>query len=35
LSLVVGQPANVNELVGTALNAGATQLKPAKKQSTA
>ncbi|HZM57097.1 MAG TPA: hypothetical protein VFC03_18940 [Acidimicrobiales bacterium] len=32
LSLVVGQPANVNELVGTALNAGATQLKPAKKQ---
>jgi predicted lactoylglutathione lyase len=31
LSLVVSQPANVDELVGAALHAGATALKPAKK----
>ena len=32
LSLVVAQAATVNELVRTAVDAGATQLKPAKKQ---
>lgn len=32
LSLVVAQPVIVNELIGTAVDAGATQLKPAKKQ---
>jgi predicted lactoylglutathione lyase len=31
LSLVVSQPANVNSLIGTALDAGATSLKPAAK----
>jgi uncharacterized glyoxalase superfamily protein PhnB len=31
LSLVVSQPANVSGLVGAALDAGATSLKPAKK----
>jgi hypothetical protein len=31
LSLVVSQPATVDELVGAALDAGATPLKPAKK----
>jgi len=31
LSLVVSQPANVDELLGAALDAGATTLKPAKK----
>jgi predicted lactoylglutathione lyase len=31
LSLVVGQPANVDELIGSALEAGATPLKPVKK----
>jgi predicted lactoylglutathione lyase len=31
LSLVVGQPANVDELIGSALAAGATPLKPVKK----
>jgi predicted lactoylglutathione lyase len=31
LSLVVSQPANVDELVGAALTAGATTLKPVKK----
>jgi predicted lactoylglutathione lyase len=31
LSLVVSQPATVDELVGAALDAGATSLKPAKK----
>jgi predicted lactoylglutathione lyase len=31
LSLVVSQPANVDELIGAALGAGATPLKPAKK----
>jgi predicted lactoylglutathione lyase len=31
LSLVVSQPATVDSLVGTALDAGATPLKPAKK----
>ena len=31
LSLVVSQPATVDELVGSALDAGATSLKPAKK----
>jgi predicted lactoylglutathione lyase len=31
LSLVVSQPATVDELVGTALQAGATTLKPVKK----
>jgi hypothetical protein len=31
LSLVVSQPATVDELIGTALDAGATPLKPAKK----
>jgi hypothetical protein len=32
LSLVVSQPSTVNALVGNALDAGATQLKPAKRQ---
>lgn len=32
LSLVVSQPSTVKDLVGTALDAGATQLKPAKRQ---
>ena len=32
LSLVVSRPATVNDLVRTALDAGATQLKPAKSQ---
>ncbi len=32
LSLVVAQPATVNNLVGTALDAGATQLRRPKKQ---
>jgi uncharacterized glyoxalase superfamily protein PhnB len=31
LSLVVSQPANVDRLIGAALDAGATVLKPAKK----
>jgi len=31
LSLVVSQPATVNELIGAAVDAGATSLKPAKK----
>src|SRR5262249_14587028 len=31
LSLVVSQPATVDELIGSALGAGATPLKPAKK----
>jgi len=31
LSLVVSQPSNVDSLIGTALDAGATTLKPAKK----
>src|SRR5215475_9072718 len=31
LSLVVSQPANVDALVGAALDAGATALKPARK----
>ncbi|HEY7073580.1 MAG TPA: hypothetical protein VH479_25875 [Acidimicrobiales bacterium] len=31
LSLVVSQPATVDALIGTALDAGATELKPAKK----
>jgi hypothetical protein len=31
LSLVVSQPATVNGLIGTALDAGATPLRPAKK----
>lgn len=31
LSLVVSQPATVDELIGAALDAGATPLKPAKK----
>ncbi len=31
LSLVVSQPANVDALIGAALDAGATPLKPAKK----
>ncbi|HEY7632717.1 MAG TPA: hypothetical protein VH817_18575 [Thermoleophilaceae bacterium] len=31
LSLVVSQPATVDELVGSALEAGATELKPVKK----
>src|SRR6516162_9476778 len=31
LSLVVSQPANVDELIGAALDAGATVVKPAKK----
>jgi hypothetical protein len=31
LSLVVSQPATVDELIGTALEAGATPLKPVKK----
>jgi hypothetical protein len=31
LSLIVSQPADVNELVGAALDAGATTLKPAAK----
>jgi uncharacterized glyoxalase superfamily protein PhnB len=31
LSLVVSQPATVDELIGAALDAGATALKPAKK----
>lgn len=31
LSLVVSQPANVDALVGAALDAGATELKPVKK----
>jgi predicted lactoylglutathione lyase len=31
LSLVVSQPANVDELIGAALDAGATPLKPVKK----
>jgi predicted lactoylglutathione lyase len=31
LSLVVSQPATVDELIGSALDAGATSLKPAKK----
>ena len=31
LSLVVSQPANVDELVGAALDAGATPVKPVKK----
>ena len=31
LSLVVSQPANVNGLIGAALDAGATALKPVKK----
>ena len=31
LSLVVSQPATVDELIGTALDAGATPLKPPKK----
>jgi predicted lactoylglutathione lyase len=31
LSLVVSQPATVDGLIGAALDAGATQLKPAKK----
>jgi predicted lactoylglutathione lyase len=31
LSLVVSQPATVDELLGAAVNAGATPLKPAKK----
>ena len=31
LSLVVSQPATVDELIGAALDAGATTLKPAKK----
>jgi predicted lactoylglutathione lyase len=32
LSLVVAQPATVNDFMETALDAGATQLKPARKQ---
>jgi predicted lactoylglutathione lyase len=31
LSLVVGQPGTVDSLVGTAMSAGATELKPVKK----
>ena len=31
LSLIVSQPANVDHLIGTALDAGATPLKPVKK----
>ncbi|MQA09004.1 MAG: glyoxalase [Pseudonocardiaceae bacterium] len=31
LSLIVSQPANADALIGTALDAGATTLKPAKK----
>jgi predicted lactoylglutathione lyase len=31
LSLLVSQPANVDELIGTAVDAGATPLKPVKK----
>jgi len=31
LSLVVSQPANVDALIGSALDAGATEIKPAKK----